>query len=88
MEEVRGLLERGCREDMVSMKGLGYAQLAPHVRGAISLEEAVRRLKRDTRRFAKRQLTWFRVDPRIGWIDVEKAGGAPGVVEIVRSRWQ
>jgi len=88
VEEVRKLLDRGYGEDLVSMKGLGYAQLAPHVRGEISLEEAVKRLKRDTRRFAKRQLTWFRADPKIEWIDVEQAGGPAGAAELIRSRWQ
>jgi tRNA dimethylallyltransferase len=88
VEEVRGLLERGLGEDLTSMKGLGYAQIAPHVRGQFSLEEAVSRLKRDTRRFAKRQMTWFRADPRIEWIDVGEAGGAAAVVEAVRGKWQ
>ncbi len=88
VEEVRGLLERGLGEELISMKGLGYAQIAPYVRGQISLEEAVSRLKRDTRRFAKRQMTWFRADPRIEWIDVDEAGGAAAVVEAVRGKWQ
>ena len=88
VEEVRDLLERGSKEDSVSMKGLGYAQIAPYVRGQISLDEAVSRLKRDTRRFAKRQITWFRADPRIEWIDVSEAGGPAGVVETIRGRWQ
>ena len=86
VEEVRGLLERGLDEDLVSIKGLGYAQIAPHVRGQIPLEEAVSRLKRDTRRFAKRQMTWFRADPRIEWIDVGEAGGAAAVVETIRGK--
>jgi tRNA dimethylallyltransferase len=88
VEEVTGLLDRGCGEDLVSMKGLGYSQLAPYVRGEIALDEAVGRLKRDTRRFAKRQLTWFRADPDIEWIDVAQAGGAAGVAELIRSKWQ
>ena len=86
VEEVRGLLERSLGEDLISMKGLGYAQIAPHVRGQLSLEEAVSRLKRDTRRFAKRQMTWFRADPRIEWIDVGEAGGAAAVVETIRGK--
>lgn len=88
VEEVRGLLERGCDEDLVSMKGLGYAQIAAYVGGQISLEEAVSRLKRDTRRFAKRQMTWFRADPQIEWTDVGQAGGAAAVVEAIRGKWQ
>jgi len=88
VEEVRGLVERGCDERLISMKGLGYAQTLAYLRGEASLEEAVRRLKRDTRRFAKRQLTWFRADPRIHWIDIAKAGGPSGVAEIVLREWQ
>jgi len=87
-EEVRALLTRGCDEKLSSMKGLGYAQFVPYVRGDISLEEAVRRLKRDTRRFAKRQFTWFRADLGIEWIDVEEAGGPAGVAEIVEGKWE
>jgi tRNA dimethylallyltransferase len=88
VEEVRGLLEQGDDERLVSMKGLGYAQMLLYLRGEIALEEAVRRLKRDTRRFAKRQLTWFRADPRIRWIDVDQAGGPSGVTEIVLREWR
>ncbi|MBN1460655.1 MAG: tRNA (adenosine(37)-N6)-dimethylallyltransferase MiaA [Armatimonadetes bacterium] len=87
VEEVRALLERGCDESLTSMKGLGYAQLLPHVRGEVSLDEAVRVLKRDTRRFAKRQFTWFRADPVIEWIDVEEAGGPVGVAEAIIGKW-
>ncbi|UCC68438.1 MAG: tRNA (adenosine(37)-N6)-dimethylallyltransferase MiaA [Armatimonadota bacterium] len=88
VEEVRGLLERGYGKGLVAMKGLGYGQLAPHVQGEVSLEEAVRRLKRDTRRFAKRQLTWFRADERVEWVDVMEAGGVAGAVEQIRRRWE
>lgn len=52
------------------MKGLGYRQLAGHLAGEYSYEEAVRRLKRDTRHFAKRQLTWFRKEPGITWLSI------------------
>jgi tRNA dimethylallyltransferase len=88
LEEVRGLVAQGCHEHLVSMKGLGYAQMLPYLRGEIPLEEAVRRLKRDTRRFAKRQLTWFRADPRVRWIDVEQAGGPSGAAEVVLREWR
>jgi tRNA dimethylallyltransferase len=87
-EEVRTLLRRGCDEGLVSMKGLGYAQLIPYARGECPLETAVERLKRDTRRFAKRQLTWFRADKRIEWIDVAVVGGAQQAAEYIRRGWQ
>ena len=87
-DEVRGLLGRGRGERLASMKGLGYAQLIPYLRGECSLDAAVSRLKRDTRRFAKRQLTWFRADPRIEWVDVVAAGGPQAVAGIIGRRWQ
>jgi len=88
VEEVRGLLARGYDERLISMKGLGYAQMLPQLRGEITLEEAVRLLKRDTRRFAKRQLTWFRADPTIRWVAADQAGGPPGVAEAVLREWR
>ncbi|MCF0136576.1 MAG: tRNA (adenosine(37)-N6)-dimethylallyltransferase MiaA [Lachnospiraceae bacterium] len=60
VEEVRGLREEGCHKDMVSMKGLGYKEILAYLEGECALEEAVTILKRDTRHFAKRQLTWWR----------------------------
>ncbi|MBO8167654.1 MAG: tRNA (adenosine(37)-N6)-dimethylallyltransferase MiaA [Thermoanaerobacteraceae bacterium] len=68
--EVQQLLDQGVKPQMNAMQGLGYKQIAAYCLGEISLREAIRRLKRDTRRFAKRQLTWFRRDKRIYWIDV------------------
>ena len=69
MEEVRALRDRGCRRDMVSMQGLGYKELLACLEGEISLEEAVYLIKRDTRHFAKRQLTWFRREKEVIWVD-------------------
>ena len=60
LDEVKALRERGCTRDLVSMQGLGYKEMLSYLEGEISLDEAVRILKRDTRHFAKRQLTWFR----------------------------
>jgi tRNA dimethylallyltransferase len=88
VDEVKGLLERGYGDDLAAMKGLGYAQVAAHVRGEITLEEAVRLLKRDTRRFAKRQLTWFRADRRIEWVDVGRMGGTSEAADFIRRRWE
>ncbi len=69
MEEVRALRDRGCRRDMVSMQGLGYKEILSALEGEISLEEAVCQIKRDTRHFAKRQLTWFRREKEVIWVD-------------------
>ena len=81
------LLAEGCGEDLISMRGLGYAQLVPYLRGKIGREEAARRLKRDTRRFATRQLTWFRADPGVEWVDVEEVGGPDRAAHLIRNRW-
>lgn len=69
LEEVKGLLEEGCKPESVSMQGLGYKELVSYLNGECTLEEAVSILKRDTRHFAKRQLTWFRREREVLWFD-------------------
>ncbi len=69
LDEVKRLREEGCTRDMVSMQGLGYKEMLDYLAGKYSLEEAVRVLKRDTRHFAKRQLTWFRRERDVIWLD-------------------
>jgi len=69
VEEARRLMARGCRRDMVSMQGLGYKEILDYLAGGITLEEAAYRVKRDTRHFAKRQLTWFRREKDVIWIN-------------------
>lgn len=60
VDEVKHLADSGCTRDMVSMQGLGYKEILDYLDGRITLEEAIYLIKRDTRHFAKRQLTWFR----------------------------
>ncbi len=72
VEEVKSLQEMGCHRDMVSMQGLGYKEILGYLEQEISLEEAVYRIKRDTRHFAKRQLTWFRRETDVIWLDKDK----------------
>ena len=72
LEEVKSLRERGCHRRMVSMQGLGYKEILAYLEGEYPLEEAVRILKRDTRHFAKRQLTWFRREQDVIWVDKEQ----------------
>lgn len=69
VEEVEALKEKGYTRDMVSMQGLGYKEILDYLNGQCTLEEAVYILKRDTRHFAKRQLTWFRREQDVLWID-------------------
>ena len=74
LEEVRALKDRGIARESVSMQGLGYKELLAYLDGEISLDEAIRIIKRDTRHFAKRQLTWFRRERDVIWIDRQKTG--------------
>ena len=74
LEEVRALKDRGIARDSVSMQGLGYKELLAYLDGEIPLDEAIRIIKRDTRHFAKRQLTWFRRERDVIWIDRQKTG--------------
>lgn len=69
VEEVRALQKEGCTKKMVSMQGLGYKEILSYLEGEISLEEAVYRIKRDTRHFAKRQLTWFKREKDVIWMN-------------------
>jgi len=69
LEEVRQLLDMGFHEGLRPMQALGYKQLARVLKGELALEEAVCQLKRETRRYAKRQLTWFGADPEISWFE-------------------
>lgn len=71
LEEVKRLKERGYTRDLVSMQGLGYKELLAYLDGECTLEEAVTLLKRDTRHFAKRQLTWFKREREVIWVDKE-----------------
>ncbi|MHA6529045.1 tRNA (adenosine(37)-N6)-dimethylallyltransferase MiaA [Paenibacillus sp. BAC0078] len=71
--EVEGLLQRGYSRSLVSMQGLGYKEIAAYLAGEMTLDEAVTLLKRDTRRFAKRQLSWFRHMKDIQWIDINES---------------
>lgn len=80
LEEVRALKEMGCTRDMVSMQGLGYKEILDFLDGKYTLEEAVRIIKRDTRHFAKRQITWFKRERDVRWLELEEFGGDRGRV--------
>lgn len=75
VEEVKKLKDMGCHRGQTSMQGLGYKEILDYLNGACSLEEAVYRLKRDTRHFAKRQLTWFRREKEVRWLNLPEFGG-------------
>lgn len=85
IDEVKGLLDAGYKRDLVSMQGLGYKEIAAYLEGECTLADAIYRLKRDTRHFAKRQLTWFRREKEVTFLNKDnfKNNG-----EIVKEIWQ
>ncbi len=70
LEEVKGLLNMGLSEGDISMKGIGYKEIIGYYNGEYDLEEAIRLVKKNTRRYAKRQLTWFRRYDSMQWFDI------------------
>ena len=80
LEEVRRLFDMGYRADLKPMQSLGYKQLAAVLEGRLALDEAVVQIQRETRRYAKRQMTWFRGDPEFRWI---RAGDRDAVLDRV-----
>ncbi len=81
LNEVKGLLDRGLTEDNVSMKGLGYKEFIPYFKGECTLDEAIYVLKRDTRHFAKRQLTWFRKEQNVIYINKSEFSGIDEILD-------
>jgi len=92
MEEVKRLLAAGYDEQTPGMAGIGYRQFAAAAKGRMTEAEALGLMVRDTRRYAKRQMTWFAREPGIRWLDVDEMGGPEGtaeriVKEISREGW-
>ena len=81
--EVRFLKDRGVRRDSTAMQGLGYKELFAYLEGEYSFDEAVRIIKRDTRHFAKRQLTWFKREKDVIWADKSVLGSEDAVMEFM-----
>ena len=81
VEEVKKLLAMGCSREMISMQGLGYKEIIDYLRGEITLDEAVYIIKRDTRHFAKRQLTWFRRERDVRWVNKSDFNSEEEIVE-------
>ena len=74
LDEVDSIINDGFDSSLPALQGLGYKQLIMFRRGEIGFDEAVELIKRDTRRFAKRQISWFKRDKRIRWFDADKYG--------------
>jgi tRNA dimethylallyltransferase len=82
-EEVQRLCDAGYDERLPSMQGIGYRHFAAVIRGRSAPAHAANLMKRDTKRYAKRQWTWFAREPEIRWVDVQAAGGIEGVAELL-----
>jgi len=84
--EVRALLARGYDPALPSLSSIGYREFVGVEQGRLTAEEALRRMQRDTVRYAKRQWTWFAREPRIEWLDVDTAGGAEATADAIARR--
>ena len=83
LDEVKALKEMGYTRDMVAMKGLGYKEVLDFFSGEITLDEAIYRVKRDSRHFDKRQLTWFRRERDVTWVNLDGREEAEVLEELV-----
>jgi tRNA dimethylallyltransferase len=72
LDEVKELAAQGYTSDLVSMQGLGYKELLAYLSGEFTFDEAIDILKRDTRHFAKRQLTWFKREKEVIWVNKDE----------------
>lgn len=81
IEEVSNLLNKGYHKNLISMRGIGYKEIVEYLDGNCSLEEAISTLKRNTRRFAKRQYTWFLKDENVKWFDIKDINEIDLIVE-------
>jgi tRNA dimethylallyltransferase len=82
VEEVRSLLDSGIGSFVTASQAIGYLEVAEHLEGRLSLDEAMERTVRRTRALARRQMAWFRRDPRIRWIEAGPEGAAALVEQI------
>ncbi|MBV7276754.1 tRNA (adenosine(37)-N6)-dimethylallyltransferase MiaA [Clostridiaceae bacterium UIB06] len=81
IDEVKKLKSMGYTADMQSMKGIGYKEILYYLDGEISLEEAIYQIKKGSRNYAKRQLTWFRKDQRVKWINKDEFANESDIIE-------
>lgn len=72
LEEVKSLINMGYKADSVALQGIGYKELILYLNKSLTLEESINLIKQKSRNYAKRQLTWFRRDPRIKWINIDE----------------
>lgn len=84
--EVRQLVSEGYSRDLVSMQGLGYKEIIDYIQGRCSFDEAVYTLKRDTRHFAKRQITWFKREKQVTWVNKNEYDSESSILEYMMNR--
>ncbi len=84
-DEVRGLLAAGVSRDAPAMKGIGYKEMAACLAGEMTLAEAAAAIKRATRRFAKRQFTWYRSMPYVRWLDADDVPISDLLAKVLRT---
>ena len=85
VEEVKGILKSGFNEKLNSLNTVGYKEIIAHLNGEHDLERSVELIKRNTRRFAKRQMTWFRKDDSIKWFDIKEGREIDKICETILS---
>ncbi len=84
--EVRQLVSEGYSRDLVSMQGLGYKEIIDYIQDRCSFDEAVYTLKRDTRHFAKRQITWFKREKQVTWVNKNEYDSESSILEYMMNR--
>ena len=84
VDEVKHLLEMGLQRDSTASQAIGYKEILQYLNGELSLDEAIELIKRGSRRYAKRQLSWFRRDTRYHWIEVDGLSASDTAAEVQR----
>ena len=87
LDEVNNLYKRGISQESTSMHGIGYSQLIPVIKGEDTLEHAVEIIKRDSRRYAKRQLTWFKREKNVIWIDRQNYNDNDEIADYISKKY-
>ena len=86
IKEVEMILDKGFSKNLNSLNTVGYKEIISYLENEISLERAIELIKRNTRRFAKRQLTWFRSDENATWLNVEGKNNLDKISELILKR--
>lgn len=88
VEEVEDLLKKGYSKELNSMKAIGYKEIISYLENEISLEESIDLIKKNSRHYAKRQLTWFRRDKRIKWFDREEKNLEQNIIDYIGDNFE